>query len=426
MPMTSAATRSADPLGWCTAICGAFLVLALHRIDVPSQPYFDEVHYLPAARGLLDGTEWLNREHPPLGKVLIALGMASLGDGPMGWRLPSALAAALALFAAMRALWFASERRFAALALGTLLASGGFLYVQARIAMLDGFMVAFVMVALWQLAAAVRAPETGRWRLVIAGVALGLALASKWNAVAIVALPGLAFLGARLSAGRRRLLTSRRGIPVPGVSLLEAAIWLGALPLLTYWACFIPFAMITGEPIGPAQFIDLHKQISDLQQSVKGPHPYQSTWGEWLLNIRPIWYFYDWSDGALRGVLLLGNPFTMLAGLPALVWCVWAGWRDRRWDAAAVAVVYLASLALWWIAPKPVQFYYHYFLPHCLLMAALALALDAMWAGGRRKAALAALAISIALFAWFVPIFSGAPLASDFAFEQWMWLDSWR
>lgn len=408
------------------AICAAFLMFALHRIGVPSQPYFDEVHYLPAVRALLEGTEWANREHPPLGKELIALGIAVLGDGPLGWRVPSALAAALALFAAMRALWHASERRFATLALGVLLASGGFLYVQARIAMLDVFMVAFVMVALWHLSAAVRAPETGRWRLAIAGVALGLALASKWNAATIIAVPGLAFLAARFSAGRRRLLISRRGIPVPGIALLEAAVWLGAVPLLVYWACFIPFAMITGEPIGPAAFIDLHQQISALQQSVKEPHPYQSTWGEWLLNIRPIWYFYDWSDGALRGVLLLGNPVTMLAGLPALAWCIWTGWREQRWDAAAVVVLYLAALALWWIAPKPVQFYYHYFLPHCLLMAALALSLDALWNGQQRRLALAVPVIGLALFAWFLPIYSGAALASDSAFERWMWLDSWR
>ena len=424
--MTTAAPRPADPFGWCLLVSAGFMAFALYCIGVPSQPYFDEVHYLPAARALLDGSEWANREHPPLGKALIALGIAVWGDGPLGWRLPSALAVSLALFAAMRALWHASERRFATLALGVLLASGGFLYVQARIAMLDGFMVAFVMVALWQLAAAVRGPETGRWRLAIAGVALGMALASKWNAATVIAVPGLTFLAARFSAGRRRLLTSRRGIPVPGISLLEAAVWLGAVPLLVYWACFIPFAMITGESLGPIAFIDLHQQISALQQSVKEPHPYQSTWGEWVLNIRPIWYFYDRSDGALRGVLLLGNPLTMLAGLPALAWCVWAGWRQQRWDAAGVAVLYAAALSLWWIAPKPVQFYYHYFLPHCLLMAALALALDAIWNSERRRLAVAVPLISVALFAWFQPIYSGAPLASDSAFEQWMWLDSWR
>lgn len=424
--MMSAPDRPTDPFGWCAVISLAFLALVLHRIGLPSQLYFDEVHYVPAARALLEGGDWLNREHPPLGKELIALGIALLGDGPLGWRMPSALAGAATLFAAMRALWFASERREATLVYGVLLASGGFLFVQARIAMLDGFMMCFLMVALWQLAAAVRQPEGGRWRLALAGVMLGLALASKWNAVLVAALPGLAFLAARLAAGRRRLLLSRRGIPVPGVSLLEAGIWLGAVPLLVYWACFLPVALAAGEPFGPLAMIELHREISALQQSVKEPHPYQSVWWQWPLNLRPIWYFYDWSDGALRGVFLLGNPLTTLLGLPALGWCLWAGLRHKRWDALAVAALYLTALGLWWIAPKPVQFYYHYFLPHCFALAALALALDALCSTRWRKLALIVPLASVALFAGFYPVYSAAPLASDFAFERWMWLDSWR
>ena len=42
--------------------------------------------------------------------------------------------------------------------------------------------------------------------------------------------------------------------------------------------------------------------------------------------------------------------------------------RLRR-DAAmlAAALLYVASLALWVVAPKPVQFYYHYLLPGTFL-----------------------------------------------------------
>ena len=307
-----------------------------------------------------------------------------------------------------------------------LLASGGFLFVQARIAMLDGFMVAFLAVALWQLAAAVREPETGRRRLILAGVALGLSLASKWNVAPLLPLPGLAFLAARLAAGRRRLILSQRGIPVPGVSLAEAALWLGLLPLLTYWACFLPFAAISGQPVDPASFLALHREMIALQQSVTEAHPYQSHWWQWVLNLRPIWYFYEPVDGVQRGVLLLGNPLTTLAGLPALAWCLWVGLTARRWDALAVALLYAAALGVWIVAAKPVQFYYHYFVPHLLLMAALALWLSELRARGHGRLVLLTLAASLGLFAYFYPIYAAAPLANHASFEQWMWLDSWR
>ena len=424
--MSHAPAHPRDPIGWCAFIALLFLALCLVRLGIPSQPYFDEVHYLPAARALLEGSEYLNREHPLLGKEIVALGIALFGDTPWGWRIFSALAGAGALCAFMRALWFASGSRFATIAYGVLLASGFALFVHARIAMLDIFMTAFFALALWQLAAAVREPETGRRRLAVAGVALGLSMASKWNAAPLAVLPGLAFLAARWSAGRRRLFTSRRGIPVPGVSLLEAALWLGAVPLLVYAATFLPAYGFDRDALEPGGFVELHRQIVALQESVVEPHPYQSQWFEWLLNWRAIWYLYETVDGAQRGVLLIGNPLTMLLGLPALAWCAWAGIARRRRDALAVAALYAAGIGFWIVVNKPIQFYYHYFLPSCFLLAGLALALDEVWKRGRRRSVLGVLAASLLLFAWFYPILSAAPLEGAHSFARWMWLDSWR
>lgn len=420
--MSHAPAHPRDPIGWCALLSLAFLALCLLGLGVPSQPYFDEVHYLPAARALLDGSDYLNREHPLLGKEIIALGIAILGDGPWGWRIFSAIAGAGALFAFMRALWFASLRRFATLAFGVLLATGFMLFVHARIAMLDVFMVAFFALMLWQLAAAMREPEQGRWRLATAGVALGLAMAAKWNAAPLAVLPGLAFFMARLSAGRRRLFTSKRGVPVPGMSLVEAAVWLGAVPLAVYAATFVPAMFLEQNALRPTGLIAFHREIIALQESVIKPHPYQSTWLDWVLNNRAIWYLYEPADGAQRGVVLIGNPLTMLLGLPALAWCLWVGLVQRRWDALAVMVLYAASLGFWIVADKPIQFYYHYFLPSCFLLAALALALDAM----PRKFGWGVLMASVALFAWFHPILSADALAGEHSFAHWMWLDSWR
>ena len=78
------------------------------------------------------------------------------------------------------------------------------------------------------------------------------------------------------------------------------------------------------------------------------------------------------------------------------------------------------------MAAKPTQFYYHYMLPSMFLLAALALALDALWKSGKRWLALAPLAIGVALFAWFYPILSAAPLDGKMAFLEYTWLKSWQ
>ncbi|QGN56522.1 phospholipid carrier-dependent glycosyltransferase [Novosphingobium sp. Gsoil 351] len=426
---------SRDPLGWCWLITASFLALALHRLAIPSKPYFDEIHYLPAARNLLALTELKNPEHPWLGKELIAASMWALGDNPFAWRLPSALAGALALFAGLRATWWASLSRPATLIAGALLASNFLLFVIARIAMLDPAMLAFAMAAVWLCARAVRRPRHGHIALGLAGLALGLSLAAKWSVAPLAILPGLAFAIARLVdlKGRRaKFFTARDAGPVPGVSLVEAGILLGAIPVAVYLLSFLPLGWFATGAVPFSDVLEFQWRMKDLQESVVKPHPYQSHWWQWVANWRPIWFLYEPVDGAQRGVLMVGNPLTMWLGLPAVLACAIWGWLRRvsSMGAAmlATATLYAASLALWIVAPKPVQFYYHYLLAGTFLTIALALVLGALWHRGRYWRCLAAIAVvaSLGLFGWFYPILSSAKLPGTASFLTYTWLYSWR
>ena len=424
--MSAPPDHSRDPFGWNALIALAFLALACVRLTVPSQPFFDEVHYLPAARAVLELGVATNLEHPPLAKQIIALGIALFGDTPLGWRVLSVLFGTLALFAGMRAMWFASRSRAVSLLTGLFVATNFHLFLHARIAMLDVFMVAFTMLALWMCAGAVRQNEQARWRLAVAGIALGCAMASKWNAIPLAMLPGLAFLVARVKADRRRLLLSRRGWPIAGMNLVEAALLLGALPLAVYALTFWPFLYWQVTPNAPTGLIDLHRQMLELQTQVPEPHPYQSNWWDWIANARAIWYLYEPVDGAQRGVMLIGNPVTMWFGLAAIIWCAWAGWKEGRRDCIAVVILYAVSLGLWIVAPKPVQFYFHYFLAAMFLSAALALAVDWLWRRGERFMPWALTIGAAAFFVYWFPVLTAAPLDDPQDFTRWAWTDGWR
>jgi dolichyl-phosphate-mannose--protein O-mannosyl transferase len=291
-------------------------------------------------------------------------------------------------------------------------------------------MAGFGMVALWQFAAALHLPAPrARWRLAICGICLGLAIGAKWSIVPAAMLPGLAFLTLRLRDRGARFLTASDTRPIAGISLLEAAFWLGLLPLAVYWASFAPAFFWTDRPVNPLGFIEHHREMIKLQDSVVKLHPYRSVWYQWVGDWRSIWYLYEPIDGAQRGVVLIGNPFSMIAGLPALLWCLWAGIWRRRGDALALALLYLVSIGMWIVSEKPIQFYYHYLLPGTFLMGCLALALDALWRkGGRwRWLPLAALAAAAGLFIWFYPIISAAELHDgQKSYAKWMWLHSWR
>ena len=424
--MSPAPSHPRDPLAWHGLLALVFLGVVAIRLTIPTRLFFDEVHYVPAARVLMTLARPVNEEHPLVGKELIGLGMALFGDNSLGWRAMSALFGTLGLFAAMRAMWFASCSRFASLATGILIATAFPLFLQSRIAMLDVFMVGLTLAGYWAVAGAVRENETGRARLALAGIAFGLAMAAKWNAVPLAMVPGIAFAAVRVRESGRRFFTATRAAPVAGVALWEAALWLGVLPLLIYWLTYVPAMFYAQEPLAPTGFVGLTAKMIHLQDEVVQPHPYQSVWYQWIFDIRPIWYLYERADGAQRGILMVGNPLTMLLGLAGLVWAGVVGFTEDRRDALAVFVLYVVALATWVVSTKPVQFYYHYLLPSCFLLGALALALAEMWNRGRKTIPLLVLAASVALFAGFWPILSAAPLAGPQSFNHWMWLDSWR
>ena len=427
--MQAERSRQKDPLVWCALIALGFMALAWHRLGIPGQIYFDEVHYVPAARKLLRLVR-ANVEHPMVGKEVLAAAIWLLGDRPLNWRIPSLLFGTAGLFAFGRLIWWASGRRFATIAGMLLLATSFAWFIQSRIAMLDMIMAGFGMVALWQFAAAMHKPAAkARWRLALCGLCLGLAMGTKWSIVPAAALPGLCFLALRLRDHGWRFLGAHPTRPVPGISLIEAAFWLGGVPLIVYWASFAPAFFYPQRPIDPLKIVEHHRYMLDLQDSVRKLHPYRSVWYQWIANLRAVWYLYEPVDGVQRGIVLIGNPFSMIAGLPALAWCLWTGVWKRRNDAAAFAALYLASIGLWVVTDKPIQFYYHYLLPGTFLMGCLALALDALWRrkDRRRWLAPAALAVAIAIFAWFYPIISAAALPDGRpSYVKWMWLHSWR
>ena len=88
--MSQAPAKPDDPIGLSLLMALGFAGLCAINLAIPSKPYFDEIHYLPAARELLERGLYINREHPLFAKQLIALGIALFGDNPLGWRIFSA------------------------------------------------------------------------------------------------------------------------------------------------------------------------------------------------------------------------------------------------------------------------------------------------------------------------------------------------
>lgn len=429
---------------WKTAI-GLYLaaqVLFLIGIQFPSKVDFDEFHYIPAAKEFFRFEKIPNREHPPLGKMIIAAGIATVGDIPAGWRVMSTIFGSLTLVAMY--FWglalFRNQRMALWVALITF--ANQLLYVQARIAMLDTFMFAFMA---WAMAAFTSTwwtdvpQKTVRSRLLASGVLFGLATACKWfGVIALFTCIGMVIL---VYVFRQWDVIFKAPSVEPslksadwyskelwkGITLQDWIMYLGIIPVLVYFATFIPYSFFReGVPLWkiPSFQLDMYGD----QLRVVGSHPYMSQWKDWPLMNRPIWYAFDAEpSGAHRCVLLLGNPLIMWGGLLALLFCLYGFVRDRSREGFLILFFYIGLIATWALIPRKVLFYYYYYPAGMILSFAVAypfFCLEKRNAEAAKWLKWGFLAATVGLFIYFFPILSGGKVPGD-EFRKYMWFSSW-
>jgi len=189
-----------------TAAAGAIRGIHLSR---PGELFGDEIFYAREAciyvyqsKEICGISLDVVSPHPPLGKLLISLGVRALGWEPLGWRIAVMLAGTASV-----ALLYLLARRVLGSTRGATLAAGllaiDFLhFVHSRMAMVDIFLPLFVVASFLFVVidrdhVATRAGD-GRlgvfsrpW-LLAAGLAAGAAIATKW--VGLGALAGVAAL----------------------------------------------------------------------------------------------------------------------------------------------------------------------------------------------------------------------------------------
>jgi dolichyl-phosphate-mannose-protein mannosyltransferase len=411
---------------------GAFL-LFLPQIGFPKDYNFDEVHYVNAAKLLVPPTADTNWEHPPLGKYLIGLGIAFAGDRPTGWRLASMIFGALAV--AGMYVWGLAifRRRSLAVWIALLTSVNMMLFAVARVAMLDIFLLTFLV---WGLAAASfawdlrRTPREVQWLLAVAAALFGLAAACKW--VGWVPLIFLWMLYGMLQIFRRTGAKLYRAAPEQRATVEEwytEELWSGfrwhhalfclfIVPVVAYAVNFIPFLWMKGLDSTYTDIVLLQRDMLFAQSHIVGEHRYASYWYQWPFDWKPMW-FYFWSDKDwLRGILLIGNPVVFLPGLAAALFCAWAWWKHRTRDAFLSAVWYWLLLLCFAAIPRKVSFFHYYLPAACALSLALAYIFEhygppsifrTPW--GRW----AYLGVAAAAFALFYPILSGMALPADFS-----------
>jgi dolichyl-phosphate-mannose-protein mannosyltransferase len=397
-------------------------------LTTPEKPYFDEVHYVPAARQMLEPVmpaPMLNPMHPPLAKQLIALSIRTFGDVPLGWRYPGALFGALSIVA----MYFCGLALFAAqgpaIASALLAFFNQMLFVQSRIAMLDIFALAFGLFATAAFIHGFQKPRPHLW-FAFAGLASGLSIACKWSGLFTLAVCIGIVAVVRLLRGWRTQFADgnsddwyRPGL-WPDFRYTHFATCFLLIPAIVYLSTFIPLYGLSLPDIWEAQ----RKIFSDNTTTAISDHPYMSAWPSWPLLVRPVWFLFEKvGDDRFQAIILLGNPLVLWPALAALAVCVRDWIVARRADAFLILGFYLGPWLAWAMLTRKISFLYYY-LPSATV-ASLALVYVLTRGNSPRWLLWGFVAIAAAGFAAMVPI-SVAPVETSMAtYLRLMIFKSW-
>ena len=354
------------------------------------------------------------------GELLLAarsgeLTQVSVGNLAAGWRWPGVIAGALAAALLVLLARLLTERRDVAALVGALALLDGAGFVQSRIGMNDVYLLALLLggavaFVAW-LQGRARGALSGGLLLVVAGLLLGGALASKWVALygifglgiiwlarsapgRLLVAGGLALLGAVLlppalsvADGSTRLpnlpfaavlalllaatgaaiyraggITRREATPrsllgllsLPGEATL-VFLTLAALPLGVYIASYLPWAalgnqLITGWPIGNTgqTLTELTTSMYQYHDTLRVAHAASSPWWAWPLDLKPVWFFQSsFTAGGSAWTAAVYDGGNVLSRVLSIGGALWLAVEAWRRRSWGLTSVLVLALALW-------------------------------------------------------------------------------
>jgi len=390
-------------------------MLRFWNLGTPDSLVFDEVYYVDGARDYLaGGVEVTNGAaefvvHPPLGKWLIALGIALFGDTSYGWRIASAvigtLSIALIYLVAKRLL----NSDYLALVAAGLMTIDGLHLVMSRTTLLDIFLMFFLLAAFLALLYE---------KHLATAIFLALALATKWSAVYFI-----------IAIGIYLAITNWRKLSyyLPTIPIIYSISWSGWFASDQGWS-----RNHSSNPI--LSFIHYHREILNFHTGLKTDHSYEASPWNWLILGRPTSFFYEspktcGAENCSQEILAMGTPVIWWFGLVALAITIGYFLSRREKVAGLILMGLLSNYLPWLLFPERTTFYFYAisFFPFLILAIIYSLKLyleDENKRVKRTQSVNVALGLTALIFAYFAPVYLGIVLT----YEDWfarMWLPSW-
>ncbi len=418
---------------------------------VPAYPsylnssYFDEIYHARTAFEHLHGMNAYEWTHPPLGKVLMMVGVQIFGMTPFGWRFMGALVGVLMvplMYLMVKQLTKDTKLSFIAMAL---MALDSMHFTQTRIATIDSYAVFWIMLMylfMFRYCQMSWNRESLGKTLVplgLCGVTMGIAWATKW--VGLYASAGLAILFfwtvfrrmreafALRRAGQAKQFSQNMKNLI--ITLAFCVLFFIVIPVLIYYFSYYWLLRPEGvRTFGDMLSSERVNRVIELQKSIYGYHAglggdthyFRSPWYQWPIIWWPMWYYSGTGfmpEGMISSISCMGNPAVWWFGLAAILFVtVRMCWVRRASRKDVMVVIGFASQFLPWVIVPRSTFIYHYFASVPFIICASALLLDAIRKKNEKAFSAVSgglLAAALILFAAFYPLESGLPCSRDYA-----------
>ncbi len=384
--------------------------------------YFDELYHARTAYENINKLSVYEISHPPLGKLIISVGIRIFGMNPFGWRIMGAL-----FGVAMIPLMYAFGKRMFKRSELALLAAGLFAFdfmhfTQTRIATIDVYGVFFNLCMTYFMYKFINMDLGDSLKdtlkpLALSGLFFGIGSASKWiciytgAALAVMFFAKMIVLWVKANKINRTKYTkaeldepaieNAKNYPKRfGKTCLWCVLFFIIVPVIIYCASYKPYwdaewkdravnAKVNEMYLnGELKYGDeVPEKVLSATETVKAylkgvwdnqtymfnyhsgldtTHPYQSAWYEWPLSNRPIWFYSGYNtpgEGTCGTISSFGNPavwWVCFLGTLTLLFMFLRG-RIRFNNDFAFIFICMGSTMLPWMLISRCVFIYHYF-----------------------------------------------------------------
>ncbi|MBF0593653.1 MAG: glycosyltransferase family 39 protein [Candidatus Omnitrophica bacterium] len=402
---------------WTVLITLFIVFLYSFRIYFPAEPYYDEVYYVNLVRELINHQHFSTSltTHPPLAAVFDTITFLTLGDYSVVWRLSSLVAGLVVVYLVFRLAESILKDRLAAGFAVVFYVFDCISLTQARIEMPNTLSQMFMLLSLFFLLKFIIHRDLTRSRAFMsAGIFLGLAMATKLTSVSWL----IFYLGI-LTAVFFRSRKDNVGL------WKDVLLWFFTVPVLIFFAShlFIPF--LKGHHWSDIWTIQITQMNYLFVIAPTQTHGYSSLWWGWPLLLRPIWYFFQQTDGMVQGIICIGNPVIFWSIPFVVVYLLWDIFLKRSWVSLLILWGFLSQW-IFFAFGKRIKFFHYFDNAMPFIVLAIAMISVRLWRAHilGRCAVVLYMSLVAGMFMYWYPLLTGFPISQGY-FQQHMWFRSW-